>query len=120
MYSNDGAVATVTGMRLVNGPSSSSGRLEMKLQGQWGTVCDDGYDDTNAAVVCRLLGFSGGLYKAKSYFGIGTGPIWMTDVDCSGNERSLLSCLWSPVKFPWSLCDHSEDVSVVCRQGNLL
>ncbi len=36
-----------------------SGRLEVFIDGRWGTVCDDGFSVMNAEVICRQLGFSG-------------------------------------------------------------
>lgn len=44
-------------LRLVGGAVSHEGRLEVFYHGQWGTVCDDGWTDTNTQVVCRQLGY---------------------------------------------------------------
>ena len=35
----------------------NEGRLEIKVAGIWGTVCDDSFNDTEASVACSMLGF---------------------------------------------------------------
>ncbi|XP_071264600.1 neurotrypsin isoform X2 [Salvelinus alpinus] len=103
-------------VRLVGGESVKEGRVEVYLQGVWGTVCDDGWTDVNAEVVCRQLGYSG-VAKARvmAYFGEGEGPIHVDNVKCSGEERSLVDCLKQPTGT--HNCRHSEDAGVICDYG---
>ena len=47
-------------LRLMDGTSPQSGRVEVCFSGQWGTVCDDGWGREDATVVCNQLNYSGG------------------------------------------------------------
>jgi len=79
------------GIRLVGGTSHSNGRLEIKWNGQWGTICNyySYWDYRETAVACRQLGFLG----AKRYYRYpGSGPVHMRDVNCNGREESLWDC----------------------------
>ncbi|XP_059904338.1 deleted in malignant brain tumors 1 protein isoform X2 [Gadus macrocephalus] len=102
-------------VRLVNGGSSScSGRVEIFIQGQWGTVCDDGWGLPDAQVVCRQLGCGRGLSaESRAHFGQGQGPIFLDDINCSGNESNLTQCGHSGLGS--HNCDHHEDAGVVCE-----
>ncbi|XP_056891870.1 neurotrypsin isoform X1 [Takifugu flavidus] len=105
-------------VRLVGGESPKEGRVELYMSGQWGTVCDDGWTDRDAEVICRQLGFRG-VAKARvmAYFGAGTGPIHVDNVKCSGEERSLADCI---KQTPGTHnCRHSEDAGVICDYGEL-
>uniref|UniRef100_A0A8C0GLL9 Soluble scavenger receptor cysteine-rich domain-containing protein SSC5D n=1 Tax=Chelonoidis abingdonii TaxID=106734 RepID=A0A8C0GLL9_CHEAB len=104
-------------LRLVGGTGSCSGRLEVFHQGRWGTVCDDMWALPGAAVVCRELGCGDPLSAPRgAFFGEGSGPIWLDNVRCQGNESALSRCLAAP----WGVhdCQHAEDAGVVCT-GNV-
>jgi len=45
-------------VRLVDGPLASAGRVEICINGVWGTMCADSWDNNAARVVCRQLGYS--------------------------------------------------------------
>lgn len=103
-------------LRLAGSSRQSEGRVEIYHDGQWGTVCDDGWDLKEAQVVCRQLKFPGAVsVVTEEIYGKASGPIWMDDMECSGTEKYLHAC-----KFKgWGIsdCSHKEDVSVVCETG---
>ncbi|XP_034151011.1 scavenger receptor cysteine-rich type 1 protein M130 isoform X3 [Esox lucius] len=97
-------------IRLVNGTGLCSGKVEVNYSGQWGTVCGDNWNMTDAEVVCRHLNCGSALSAPRNAsFSQGSGPIWMNDVKCSGNESTLTQCPHSTTHN----CS-GEDAGVVC------
>ena len=85
-----GSIAAVftTNIRLVDA-TPTQGRVQVKVQDSWRDVCDDNWNNVNAQVVCRQLGFAGGL---ASFHWNGSGQFGMDNVDCIGDEFDIGQC----------------------------
>ncbi|NWS80979.1 LOXL3 oxidase, partial [Toxostoma redivivum] len=96
----------------------NEGRVEVFYNDEWGTICDDDFTLGNAHVLCRHLGFvaaTGWAHSAK--YGKGVGRIWLDNVNCAGNEKSIGDCKhrgWGN-----SDCSHEEDAGVVCKDERI-
>ncbi|NXP47289.1 C163A protein, partial [Heliornis fulica] len=105
-------------IRLVNGSSRCAGRVEVKFEDKWGSVCvyDFIWESEWAIVVCKYLGCGPVVWSSPyAMFGQGTGRIWLQPVLCQGNEKSLQHCS----NFGWGrhFCDHDRDVGVICEDA---
>ena len=110
------------------------GRVEVCVGGRYGTVCDDYFDNTDASVVCRQLGFSSygkciyasSFYLKADIFLSNTGAIALptgffgADIDvelhnvsCVGTEISLLEC--DKARTATIFCESREDAAIICQ-----
>ena len=84
-------------------------------------MCVKGWDNIDSSVVCRQLGlpYSNAQLVAGRVFGQSTGPIWLDEVECTGQENSLDECShdgWGIINNS-AYCNHDLDVGVVCTSG---
>ena len=123
------------------GDGQREGRVEICYSNFYGTVCNDFWDELDATVVCRQLGFNGSgqscdcvvllcsvvsvssfftfsldhvpLKNGAEFFGSGLDQIWLDNSICNGDEASLLDCNTNPIGQ--HNCNHSEDAGVRCN-----
>ena len=110
--------------------------MEVCINDQWGTICDNSWDTTDATVVCKQLGYAytasefsvqhvaecvlliqsnspAGRAFRNAVFGQGTGPIFLDDVQCSSTSSQLLECFSNPILT--HNCLHTADAGVGCE-----
>jgi deleted-in-malignant-brain-tumors protein 1 len=72
--------------------ADTHGEVMVNMNGIWGSICMKGWSVNESNVVCRNLGFKGGVPylvpSNKNY----KRPILMSDVRCTGLETSLAQC----------------------------
>uniref|UniRef100_A0A3P9MNZ2 SRCR domain-containing protein n=1 Tax=Oryzias latipes TaxID=8090 RepID=A0A3P9MNZ2_ORYLA len=79
-------------VRLEDGSSRCSGRLEVKSNNSWSSVCEDDFDLLDAEVVCRELGCGAPSVLQGALYGEAEAPKWNKEFLCEGHESSLLDC----------------------------
>lgn len=57
----------------------------------------------------------GAVALTGAYYGTSSGPVQLTNVECTGSEKTLLDCLASPVGGGEGECTHTQDVGVACE-----
>ncbi|XP_074492676.1 scavenger receptor cysteine-rich type 1 protein M130-like isoform X1 [Sebastes fasciatus] len=105
-------------VRLVNGTSLCSGRLEVKPnqsnQG-WSSVCEADFDQQDAEVVCRELGCGAPSVLQGALYGEVEDPMWTKEFHCGGNESALLDCRSSDSDR--NICSPGKAVGLTCSES---
>ena len=109
-------------LRLEDGAHRCEGRVEVKHQGEWGTVDDYRWSLEDASVVCRQLGCGAAIgFPGGACFGPGLGPIWLLYTSCEGTESTISDCTHSDIKdYHNNSCSHDRDAGVVCSGKSCL
>ncbi|KYM87355.1 Lysyl oxidase like protein 3 [Atta colombica] len=107
-------------LKLTGGENGEyEGNVEILHNGKWGSICDDEWDDFEASVVCKQLGYNGAI-KATTYghFGQARRRYWMDNVYCDGSEIELAKCRFDG----WGIsdCGSNEAAGVICSHGTAL
>ncbi|XP_059187494.1 CD5 antigen-like [Centropristis striata] len=104
-------------VRLVNGTSLCSGRLEVKSDQSnqsWSSVCEEDFDQQDAEVVCRELGCGAPSVLQGALYGEVETPMWTKEFQCGGNESSLLDCRSSGSDR--NTCSPGRAVGLTCSE----
>uniref|UniRef100_A0A4W6E6U0 SRCR domain-containing protein n=1 Tax=Lates calcarifer TaxID=8187 RepID=A0A4W6E6U0_LATCA len=111
------AAAVVYSVRLVNGTSLCSGRLEVKTHQSnqwWSSVCEADFDLQDAEVVCRELGCGAPSVLQGALYGEVEAPMWTKEFQCGGQESALLDCRSSGSAR--TTCSPGKAVGLTCSE----
>lgn len=106
-----------TDVKLVNGFSACEGSVQIRYRGQWGAVCHTGWDLEDATVLCQELD-CGEIAEPKAYLAPSVGQIWMDNVACTGNERTVQDCPFTG--WGVSSCLNNLHAGVFCQSKIIL
>lgn len=126
-------------MRLIGGRRPSEGYVELCLNGEWGTLCDENWDGRDASVLCHMLGYhreskcidnimlyiidyscpADALASKFSRFvedrvalSDSGQKVHLDSIRCEGDETSIMEC---PHVTDEVCYKHLEDAGVVCE-----
>ncbi|CAG0896137.1 unnamed protein product [Darwinula stevensoni] len=110
---------TDTPVRLVGGKDTREGRLQVYMNGRWGTVCRMGWTIEAAALVCRQMGLalnpSNWLLQRSEMPAAGINEdIILSNVKCTDLDTDILECDAETENDFENSCTHEDDVGLRC------
>lgn len=110
-------------MRLRGSEVAYAGRVKVRYQGVWGTLCEDDWKPETAEVLCRQLGYKGveldltahneRWYSPMALYDVVLGPVWFTGDGCNGREKNLSEC-----HLQQELYCVGDNVQLICKVEN--
>jgi len=109
-------------IRLLGGKSEHEGRLQIQIDGQWGTVCDYNWNIINAALVCHQLGLAlnpnDWRLERNEIPGAGSHEeILLSNIQCTEHDTDITKCRFEKKNEFENSCTHEMDVGVRCYEG---
>ena len=104
----------------MNGTNEYEGRVEVRINGTWGTICDSYPSFQDATVICRQLGFQVAERAARgAVFGAGSLNASIAYLSCRGTESSVTDCYY--YSGPNLYCDTNRyAIGVLCSDGEFV
>lgn len=111
-------------IRLLGGATEMEGRLQVHLDGKWGTVCDYGWNVISAALVCNQLGYalnpSDWQLQRSELPNAGTSEdVILSNVQCTEHDIDITKCRSERAskKDFFNSCSHIQDVGIRCYES---
>uniref|UniRef100_A0A3B3Z157 SRCR domain-containing protein n=1 Tax=Poecilia mexicana TaxID=48701 RepID=A0A3B3Z157_9TELE len=105
--------ASSDSVRLVQGTNRCSGRLEVKTNQSWSSVCEKDFDLQDAEVVCREIGCGSPSVLQGALYGEAEAPVGSREFLCEGSESALLTCS-SRKSSVRNSCSPGQAVGLTC------
>ena len=106
-------------VRLVYGLTKYEGTVEVYHNGEWGRVCDNGWDLNDAHVLCRELGFANAIStRHHAFYGRSIRRFSLGDLQCVGTEWTIRNC--SQGRWGGYSCSSHNYAGVKCASGNII
>ncbi|RDD36070.1 Scavenger receptor cysteine-rich domain superfamily protein [Trichoplax sp. H2] len=109
-------------IRLTGGRNNSEGNVEIYHNGTWGAICDKYFDEEDAIVFCRQLGFATlvDIYCCSTFdrYQNATNQktiYWVDNLDCTGYETHINQCLFTQWQNDKCSGDHFKDLDFNCK-----
>ncbi|CAM1311440.1 Uncharacterised protein g5687 [Pycnogonum litorale] len=104
-------------IRLVDGPSVLSGKIQLYYKSSWRSVCTNSknWTDSDMNVACQQLGFSGGHFYRWYERSNDTKQLLYESPNCTSNRKSLFDCQWQQRQMGSGVCDDHMDLGIECR-----
>ena len=105
-------------VRLMNGSTPNEGRVDVFYNGAWTASCDKGWDERDARVVCRELGYDGITMVTGSSFFSSLETTHIGYFGCYGNETRLSQCPHKMRENDWECRSHYGQAGVICESSS--
>ena len=99
-------------VRLTNGDKTGDGRVEVSIDGEWGLVCGDNFDQRDAHVICKQLGYSEDATVNTARIDNDGLPFLMGNVRCSGVEDNIFDCPYDSNPT----CSSNQHADITCGE----